>query len=64
MNVYILSMIDHRHYCPWSLEMVKNGFHVQTVFVYFERKEDADNRKVKNIGKPIYGTSDTAHHYG
>lgn len=64
MNVYI---VDDRPQTLLSLvaQMVKNGFHVQTVFVYFERKEDADNRKVKNIGKPIYGTwSDTAHHYG
>ena len=39
MNVYI---VDDRPQTLLSLvaQMVKNGFHVQTVFVYFERKED------------------------
>ena len=48
MNVYI---VDDRPQTLLSLvaQMVKNGFHVQTVFVYFERKEDADNRKVKTL---------------
>lgn len=48
MNVYI---VDDRPQTLLSLvaQMVKDGFHVQTVFVYFERKEDADNRKVKTL---------------
>lgn len=64
MNVYI---VDDRPQTLLSLvaQMVKNGFHVQTVFVYFERKEDADNRKVKTLENQFTGTwSDTAHHYG
>lgn len=48
MNVYI---VDDRPQTLLSLvaQMVKDGFHAQTVFVYFERKKDAANRKVKTL---------------
>lgn len=50
MNVYI---VDDRPQTLLSLvmQMVKDGFHVQTVFAYFERKEEVDTNKVKTLEK-------------
>lgn len=50
MNVYI---VDDRPQTllPLVAQMVEDGFHVQTVFVYFDRKEDADTNKVKTLEK-------------